>query len=124
MIRIKHFMDAVEPDDGPRAWVEPLGLTRDLRRWCAIDAVLPVLGPPRDLWEWFDQHPLAYEVFRGCYHEYLDRSGLRPALWKLARIALTEDVTLLHQGTDPQRNTATALYEYLNELRAYCTPET
>ena len=41
----------------------------------------------------------------------------------LATAALKEDLTLLHQGDDPNRNSATALYEFLTELQAYCKPE-
>ena len=33
MIKIKHFMDAPEEDDGRRIWVEPFGLTADLAMW-------------------------------------------------------------------------------------------
>jgi uncharacterized protein YeaO (DUF488 family) len=123
MIKCKHLMDVIEPDDGPRVWVEPLGLTRDLRAWCRVSNVLPGLGPPRDLWDWFESHPLAYEMFRGCYHQHLDDSGLRPDLWRLAKVALTNNVTLLHQADDPAHNTATALHDYLSELSAYCTPD-
>ena len=45
MIKIKHFMDAREEDDGERLWVEPTGLTKDLVEWCAVDHLLPHLGP-------------------------------------------------------------------------------
>ena len=55
MIRIKHVMDAVEKDDGQRIWVEPIGLTKDLREWCKVAHVLTHLGPPKALWDWFDE---------------------------------------------------------------------
>jgi uncharacterized protein YeaO (DUF488 family) len=123
MIKIKHFMDAVEPDDGARLWVEPFGLTRDLRQWCAVGAVLPHLGPPLELWKWFDAHPQAYELFRGCYHEYLSDGRMKAALRQLAKAAASHNFTLLHQGSDPEHNTATAFYEFLSELEAWCSPE-
>jgi uncharacterized protein YeaO (DUF488 family) len=41
----------------------------------------------------------------------------------LATAALQENITLLHQGDDPNHNTATALHEYLSELQAYSRPE-
>jgi uncharacterized protein YeaO (DUF488 family) len=120
-------MDLVERDDGLRAWVEPLGLTRDLRQWCRVHAVLPQLGPPRRVWNWF--HSAAggggYEYFRGVYHKYLARGPHRPALHELARRAAGSGqvhLTLLHQGDDPAHNTATALYEFLSELGSHCPP--
>ena len=64
MIKVKHFLDDVEPDDGQRIWVEPIALTRDLREWCKVSHVLPHLGPPRELSKWFDEHPDGYEYFR------------------------------------------------------------
>jgi uncharacterized protein YeaO (DUF488 family) len=120
MIKIKHFMDHVEEDDGTRAWVEPVRLTRDLQEWCLVDAVLPLLGPPCELMEWFAAHPDGYEDFRGRYHEWLSRSYCRPMLQKLASESLRENFTLLHAGDDADRNCAAALKEFITELAAYC----
>lgn len=124
MIRIKHFMDALDAEERERIWVEPINLTRDLREWCSIHHVLPHLGPPVKLWKWFEEHPDGYGEFRGRYHEHLSRGPYLPALRALAAAALREDFTLVHQGDDPAHNTATALYEFLSELEAYCPPET
>ena len=44
MIKVKHFLDAVEKDDGQRIWVEPIGLTKDLVEMCSIAHVLTHLG--------------------------------------------------------------------------------
>jgi uncharacterized protein YeaO (DUF488 family) len=123
MFKVKHFMDGVEGDDGMRLWIEPIGLTRDLREMCRVGYVIPGFGPPRDLWLWFDAHPDGYEYFRGKYHEHLDRSDLRPLMLELAAKATVQNVTLLHQGSDPELNTAMALYEYLSELQAHCPPD-
>jgi uncharacterized protein YeaO (DUF488 family) len=123
MIKLKHFMDPHENDDGERLWVEPMGLTKDLREWCKVDHVLPHLGPPQELWDWFEDHPDGYEFFRGKYHEHLDKGPYRRALIQLAKAGLSEDFTLLHQGEDEGHNTATALYEYLSELSAHITEE-
>jgi uncharacterized protein YeaO (DUF488 family) len=123
MIKIKHFMEAKEADDGERLWVESVNLTKDLIEWCAVDHVLPHLGPPAELVEWFEEHPDGYEYFRGNYHEFLTKNGLRKPLWQLARAGLNENFTLLHQGDDAEHNTATALYEYLNELSAHLSGE-
>ena len=37
MIKVKHLLEAVEESDGQRLWVEPIGLTKDLREWCQVD---------------------------------------------------------------------------------------
>lgn len=123
MIKIKHFMEAREADDGERLWVEPIGLTRDLLEWCGVDHLLPHLGPPPELWNWFEEHPDGYEFFRAKYHDYLDQGPYRKPLWQLAKAGLNENFTLLHQGEDEEHNTATALYEYLAELSAHTTGE-
>jgi uncharacterized protein YeaO (DUF488 family) len=123
MIKIKHFLDAVEKDDGERLWIEPVGLTKDLKSWCKVSHVLSHIGPPRELWEWFDQHPTGYEFFRGRYHEWLGKSSYKRALEQLAKSGRSENFTLLHQGDDSEQNSATALYEYLHELEAWCPPE-
>ncbi len=36
---------------------------------------------------------------------------------------MRENIALLHQSDDPAHNSATALYEFLSELEAYCEPE-
>lgn len=123
MIKLKHLMDAVEKDDGTRIWIEPVGLTSDLKEWCEVDHVLCHLGPPMGLWEWFGEHPDGYEYFRGTYHEWLGKSRYKPALRKLACAGQKENITLLYQGDDPAHNTATALYEFLMELESYCSPD-
>ncbi len=123
MIKIKHFLDDTETDDGQRIWVEPIALTRDLREWCKVSHVLPHLGPPRELWNWFDEHPDGYEYFRGRYHECLRHGPYRAVLQQLVLAARREGLTLLHQGESPEHNSATALYEFLSELEAYCPPD-
>jgi uncharacterized protein YeaO (DUF488 family) len=123
MIKVKHFLEAIEPDDGMRVWIEPFGLTRDLREWCVVSFVLPHLGPPRPLWQWFEDHPDEYGEFRGRYHEYLDHSPYLPVLMQLARDCGRENVTLLHQGDDPAHNSGVAMYEFISELAARCPPE-
>ncbi len=123
MFKIKHFMDAYEADDGKRLWIEPINLTRDLTDWCAVDHVLSQFGPPKAIWKWFDKHPDGYEEFRARYHEHLSKSAHREAMIELTRASRNENFTLLHQGDDDQHNTATALYEFLSELSAYCPPD-
>ena len=123
MIKVKHVLEALEPCDGQRIWVEPIGLTRDLREWCKVDHVLPHLGPPMEAWKALEAHPDAYSYFRAQYHDSLRRSPYREALQQLACASRRETFTLLHQSDDPDHNSASALHEYLSELEAYCKPE-
>jgi uncharacterized protein YeaO (DUF488 family) len=120
MMNVKHLMDTVDNSDGQRLWVEPIGCTKDLCEWCHVNHVLSHLGPPRKLWDWFEEHPDCYDEFRARYHEYLARGPYRDALQQLACIGRKEAFTFLHQGEDPRHNTATALFEFLTELEAYC----
>ncbi len=123
MIKIKHFLDHVERDDGRRIWAEPIGLTADLREWCNVHHLICHVAPPRELWEWYQKHPEQYDRFRARYHEWLNRSPYKPALQQLACAAAKENITLLHQEDSPTENSAMALYEFLSELEAYCPPE-
>ena len=123
MIYVKHLLDAVDKSGGQRMWVEPIGLTRDLREWCRIDHVLTHLGPPKAVWQVLEQHPDAYDFFRARYHEFLSKSQYKPALQALAQAGMREDFTLVHQNDDPEHNSAAALRDYLNELEAYIRPD-
>ena len=97
MIQVKHLLDAVEMEDGERIWVEAIGLTLDLREWCSIDHILMHLGPPKELWRWFEEHPEGYDYFRSKYHESLAASPYRQALIELVAAARHETFTLIHQ---------------------------
>ena len=123
MIKVKHFLHNADKDDGQRLWVEPLGLTRDLREWCRVDHVLPHLGPPRALWDWFGEHPDGYDYFRARYHGFLAQSKYKPALRNLAQAGTRETFTLLHASDDDDHNSAVALMEFLHELEAWKQPE-
>jgi uncharacterized protein YeaO (DUF488 family) len=123
MIYVKHLLDAAEKMDGQRMWVEPIGLTKDLREWCKVDHVLTHLGPPKEVWKVLEEHPDAYDYFRARYHESLSASQYKPALQALASAGLREDFTLLHQSDDPERNSATALRDFITELEAYSKPD-
>src|SRR5437016_6032490 len=120
MIKVKHFLDSIEPDDGERLWVEPIRCVAELSELCRIDRQLPHLAPPTRLWEWLEEHPDGYDFFRARYHEYLKSGPHTEALMQMARRGLRENLTLLHQADDPQHNTAMALYEFLSERQAFC----
>jgi uncharacterized protein YeaO (DUF488 family) len=123
MIKIKNLFDALEADDGQRIWVEPVHCTLDFIEWCKVDHELCHIAPPVPLWQWFQNHPEGYDVFRAHYHEWLSKGPYRQALQDLVKAARGENYTLLHQGDDPAHNTATALWEFLSELEAYIGTE-
>jgi uncharacterized protein YeaO (DUF488 family) len=123
MIGIKHLLDSIDPADGRRIWVEPIGLTRDFIEWCQVHHLLTHVAPPEALWRWYQSHPDGYEFFRGRYHAWLAQGPYVPALQELACSARAQNITLLHQEDDPARNTASALQEFLSELEAYCPRE-
>lgn len=123
MIKVKHLLEAVEESDGQRLWVEPIGLTKDLREWCRVDHVLPHLGPPMKAWKVLEDHPDAYDFFRAQYHEQLKKSPYRAALQSLALASRAETFTLIHCSDNAEHNSAMALYEYLSDLEAYIKPE-
>ena len=120
MISIKHVFDPVEKVDGRRIWVESVGLCKDLTEWCGVTDKLCKVAPPAPLREWFEEHPDGYDYFRGRYHEWLAASPFKQALQQLACAARNHNITLLHQGDDPEHNSARALQEFLVELEAYC----
>src|SRR5947209_19075064 len=109
MIKVKHLMDASEPDDGERAWVESVKLTKDLREWCNVDHVLSHLGPPAALSEWLGEHPDGYEYFRARYHEALANGPHKDALQRRASMPMRRNFTLLQPSKAPSQNVASAL---------------
>ncbi|HEX8325043.1 MAG TPA: DUF488 family protein [Tepidisphaeraceae bacterium] len=123
MFKVKSLFDAVELDDGLRLWVEPVGLTKDLTEWCEVHHSPPGLAPEAKLVAWFGRHPDGYDFFRGRYHEALRAGPYMPALRDLAVLGQKEAITLLHQGENPNENTAAALHEFLSELQAYVEDE-
>lgn len=119
MLRVKHFLDRVEPEDGYRLWVEAIGVTRDLRELCSIQHVLSHLGPPVALWMWYEEHEQGFEYFRSKYLKHLADGPHREALLELGSAARREHFTLLHQSDDPIHNTASVLAEFINSLQPH-----
>ena len=123
MIKVKNLMEPVEPDDGDRLWVEPSGLTSDLREWCEVDQLLRHLAPSEQTKQFYVDHPEEYDAFRGQYHEELASGEFMPQLREMARSTLYDPVTLLHDDENPNENSAAALHEFLSELQAYCSAD-
>ena len=117
MIAVRHFMESFRRDDGPRQWVE-IGLTADLQEWCNVDLLVCEFGPPRILWEWYDERPGAgrCQVLSRAYRRWLLRGPHHPSLEALAQLAADGKLTLLHQCADAKHNTATVLRDVMEEL--------
>src|SRR5262245_50739152 len=113
MVKVKHLMDDVEPDDGQRNWVERQKQARELGERWPVDHVLPQLGPAMKIWSVLEAHPDAYEFFRSEYHQQLRNSPYRVALQSLAVASRKENFTLIHAAEDGDHNAAMALFEYL-----------
>lgn len=120
MITIKHFMAPSSPADGPRIWVEPTDLTLDLRAWCDVHVLATDLGPPVVLAEWYDEQPGSgrFEFFRRAYRAWLLEGPHLPVLRTIAGLAADRSITLLHQCTDGEHNTASVLRDVLEEVAA------
>lgn len=113
MIKVKSIFDPVEADDGVRIRVEPIGLTRDLQQWCDVDYVLSELGPPLWIWNQLRAHPDHYGSFNVVYESFLSQEPRRDGVARLAVLSTIRQITLLHEGDDPELNSATALCEFV-----------
>ena len=122
MIKVKHLLDPIEADDGERLWIEPIGLTRDLREMCAIDRLLSHFGPSRQLADDFDAHPHRYDFFLAEYQQQLSQGAYVSALKELARIGRWRNITLIHHSPNPDENSASALRDFLQRLYAPSFP--
>lgn len=114
MIKVKSIFDPVEADDGVRIWVEPIGLTRDLRQWCDVDYVLPQLGPPLRVWNDLREHPDHYGYFAAKYRAFLSQTACRATIAQLATLAGSRQVTLLHDGIESKHNSAAVLFDFIS----------
>jgi len=120
MIAVKSFLDTPEPDDGVRVWIEPINLVPELKEMCEVHYTASHIGPPSGLRRWFDEFPECYAEFRARYHAYLARSPYKRHLHDLAiKAGSRGKLTLLHDGDNPDQNTATAMAEFLSELAAW-----
>jgi DNA-3-methyladenine glycosylase len=116
MIKIKNLFDSVEPDDGERIWIEPIGLTLDLREWCRVDHLMSNLGPSMELFDWFAAHPSGYDYVEDQYERQLQGGEYEVALRGLASAARYRNYTLIHQGFNRDENSAAVLRAYLSAL--------
>jgi len=69
---------------------------------------------------WVEPIRLTKDLTEWCQVTYT-LCCVAPALQRLVCEARREQITLLHQSSDPQQNSATALHEFLIDLEAYCS---
>ena len=119
MVSVKHFLDTIEPEDGQRIWVEPIGLTHELKDWCQVSSILSHLGPPRAIWDWFSEHPDGYDFSRIRYHALgTDLTGSRFSSLPATPSGRTTRCST--RAMIPSTRPRSAAIEFLAELEAYC----
>lgn len=118
MIKVKSVYEPPEPTDGVRILIDrvlPQGVKRIGTR---IDEWRWDLAPTPALRKWFHRDPKKWDAFRRRYrHELMVRNKVDD-LRRLAERAKEETLTLLFVAGDEELNSAVALKEVLEELRA------
>jgi uncharacterized protein YeaO (DUF488 family) len=116
MICIKHLFDPVEAQDGERIWIEPGGLTHDLKDICQITHIMSTLGPSAELAAVFEQHPNCFDFFEDQYLEELRSSAYLTSMRGLAAASVHQTFTLIYLGDNSKENCAVVLHRFLSEL--------
>lgn len=111
MIRLKRAYDKPSRHDGLRILVERLWPRGVSREQAAVDLWLKDLAPSTDLRKWFGHDPEKWDEFRKRYWSEL---GAKGDLLTLLRHRITEGtVTFVFAASDPERNSAVVLKEFL-----------
>lgn len=113
MIRLKRAYEEPAPKDGLRILVERLWPRGVSKEQAAIDLWLRDLAPSTELRKWFHHAPEKWDEFRQRYWAELKEKGDLLALLK--HRTGEGPVTFVFAARDEQRNSATALKEYLEE---------
>jgi uncharacterized protein YeaO (DUF488 family) len=111
VIRLKRVYDKPSRSDGLRILVErlwPRGLTKDRAK---VDIWLRDVAPSAALRKWFGHDPARWEEFQRKYRQELRQAG---DVLKLLHYRASEGpVTFVYAASDPQRNSALLLKEFL-----------
>ena len=111
MLKIKRVYDPPAKEDGYRILVDrlwPRGLTKEK---AAIEEWRRDLGPSDALRRWFGHDPDRWDEFRRRYRAEIEKAGLMTDLRKIAKMATSQDVTLVFGARDETHNQAVALKE-------------
>lgn len=118
VIRIKRIYEPVIPEhDGYRVLVDrlwPRGLRKDQ---VALDEWAKDIAPSHELRKAFHREELDWPAFRSAYWQELDDQ--RASLQRLAELACVQTLTLLFSARSTERNNATVLQDYLQQLAAH-----
>jgi uncharacterized protein YeaO (DUF488 family) len=116
MIRVKRVYEPCEAGDGTRFLVDrlwPRGINKEALH---LEAWLKELAPSNELRRWFGHDAGKWEEFCRRYHAELD--GNKSDWSRLAKLAETQDITLLFAAHDTEHNNAVALRAYLESRLA------
>ncbi|TBW48126.1 DUF488 family protein [Marinobacter halodurans] len=113
-IALKRAYEPVEPADGERILVDrlwPRGISKDRLQ---VQDWLKDVAPSNDLRKTYHAGGMTWSAFRRAYLAELKpyRETLRP----LARRAREHPVTLVYSASNPDRNNAVVLRQYLAML--------
>ena len=111
MIVLARVHDPAENGNRPSFLVDRLWPRGIRRAALAGSQWLPDVGPSHELRKWFGHDPEKWDEFRRRYFAELDA---HPEVWQpLVVAAVTGDITLLYNSSDPLHNNAVALRDYL-----------
>jgi uncharacterized protein YeaO (DUF488 family) len=112
--KLKRIYEKPDPADGYRVLVDrlwPRGFTKEQAR---LDEWAKEIAPSNELRKWFHADRTKWAEFKRKYLAELENH--RKRLHQLAAHAHRGQLTLLYASTDPKRNHAIVLAEYLNTL--------
>jgi len=116
MIKIKRVYEAQSPDDGIRFLVERLWPRGMKKESLVIQAWLKDVSPSPELRQWFQHDPEKWDEFQKRYRMELVSN---PQSWKpILETLKKDDVTLLYAARDIEKNSASLLKTFLEEMLA------
>lgn len=116
MIKIKRVYEVQSPDDGIRFLVERLWPRGMKKESLVIQAWLKDVSPSPELRQWFQHDPEKWDEFQKRYRMELVSN---PQSWKpILETLKNDDVTLLYAARDTEKNSASLLKTFLEEMLA------
>ncbi len=115
MIDLKRAYEPASPADGLRILVErlwPRGVSKQRAR---IDLWLKDLAPSPELRKWYNHDPARWPEFQKRYRKELE--GNAEFVMLLKYLADERKVTFVYAASDQERNSASALKDYLERSR-------
>jgi uncharacterized protein YeaO (DUF488 family) len=116
MVKIKRAFEKKSPEDGYRVLVDrawPRGIPPGSG---AFDYWAQELAPSAGLREFYHKDPKKWPQFRDTLREELKVSPARRTLERLAEMAKTQTVTLLHGSRELEKNNAAVVRELIEGI--------